>query len=152
MLTITPEPPTTPDIAALLAIHFAFGRAHTPAKNAHVLDAAALAAPDILFLAARIGGALAGVAALRTLGPDHGEVKSMRTHSDFLRRGVGRALLDRIVVEARARGFKRLHLETGTAPAFDAANWLYEANGFVDGPVFGGYPASPHNRFMVRKL
>ena len=39
-----------------------------------------------------------------------------------------------------------------SANYFDAANRLYEANGFVDGPVFGGYPASPHNRFMVREL
>ena len=37
-------------------------------------------------------------------------------------------------------------------PAFDPANRLYEAASFVDGPVFGGYPPSPHNRFMVKEL
>jgi len=35
---------------------------------------------------------------------------------------------------------------------FEAASRLYEASGFRDGPAFGSYPASPHNRFMTRKI
>ncbi len=42
--------------------------------------------------------------------------------------------------------------KTGTAASFAAANALYERFGFVDGPVFGGYPPSPHNRFMTLSL
>lgn len=76
----------------------------------------------------------------------------MRTHPDFLRCGVARALLERIATEARARGHRRLSLETGASPGYHAANRLYEAFGFVDGPVFGGYPPSPHNRFMFLQL
>ena len=151
-MDIRPEPPTAPDVLALLAVHHAFGRAHSPPENAHVLDAGGLSAPGVSFYVARVDGALAGFAALNELDPAHGEVKSMRTHPDALRRGVASALLAHLAAEARARGYRRLSLETGTAPAFHPANRLYEAFGFVDGPLFGGYPPSPHNRFMFLSL
>lgn len=93
-----------------------------------------------------------GVAALKALSPTHGEIKSMRTSPDHLRKGVSRALLNQILLTARDRGYTRLSLETGTAPGFDPANRLYESFGFVDGPVFGGYRASEHNRFMTLEL
>lgn len=139
-----------PEVKALLAEHVAFGRAHSPAANAHVLEAGGLDAPAITFWSAWNGQTLAGFVALKEIAPDHGEVKSMRTAPAYLRQGVARALLDHVVTTARARGYTRLSLETGTAAAFAPANRLYEAAGFTDGPVFGGYPASPHNRFMTR--
>src|SRR5262245_29513873 len=42
----------------------------------------------------------------------------MRTHPDFLRQGVGAALLEQIVSTARTRGMFRLSLETGSGTAF----------------------------------
>jgi putative acetyltransferase len=86
--------------------------------------------------------------ALKTLAPDWGELKSMRTHPDFLRRGVGARLLEHVIGVARARGMRRLSLETGTAAAFEPALALYRRRGFVDGEIFGGYAHSPFNRFM----
>jgi putative acetyltransferase len=141
-----------PQVQALLAEHVQFGRAHSPAQNAHVLEASGLEAPAITFWSAWDGKALAGFVALKELAHDHGEVKSMRTASSLLRRGVARALLDHVVAAARARGYARLSLETGTAAAFAPANALYEAAGFADCPVFGGYPESAHNRFMTMAL
>lgn len=141
-----------PQVAALLAHHLAEARGSTPADNAYALGLDALRHPDVAFWSAWDGSALVGVAALRILAPDHGELKSMRTHPDYLRRGVARRLLAHVVGEARAREIIRLSLETGTAPMFDAANRLYETEGFTDGPPFGGYPPSPHNRFMTLNL
>lgn len=141
-----------PQVESLLALHRAEAHASTPRENAHAMDSAGLAAADIAFFSCWDGDALAGVCALRDLGDGSGEIKSMRTHPAHLRRGVARRLLDHIVGEARARGWQRLHLETGTAPMFAAANALYLAYGFVDGPVFGGYPPSAHNRFMTMAL
>lgn len=151
-MLIAHDDPTHPDVAALIAFHTGESRASTPQENAHALDAAALVDPAITFFTARDGGTLLGMAALRELAPDHAELKSMRTASAALRRGVGRALLDHLIAIARARGYARLSLETGTAPMFDAANRLYERAGFVDGEPFGGYPPSAHNRFMTMVL
>ncbi len=141
-----------PRIIALITYHQTEARASTPQENAHAMGAEALRHPDITVWTAWDGDTLLGIAALRQLSPDHGEIKSMRTAPAALRRGVARALLGHLIALARTRGYARVSLETGTAPMFDAANRLYEASGFVDGPVFGGYPDSPHNRFMTLAL
>jgi len=139
-------------VEALLAHHRAEARASTPIDNAHALDSRGLAAPGITFFSAWDGETLAGIAALREIDAAHADIKSMRTTPTYLRRGVARALLDHLVGVARSRGHTRLSLETGTAPMFTPANALYEAYGFEDCAAFGGYPASPHNRFMTMAL
>ncbi|QKR98687.1 GNAT family N-acetyltransferase [Sphingomonas sp. CL5.1] len=141
-----------PRVRALIAHHLADARGSTPADNAHALDAAALDRPDIDFWAMWEGEELLGIGALRWLDADHAEIKSMRTAPTHLRRGVARAILTQLIAQARAHGFARVSLETGTAPMFDAANRMYEAAGFADCPAYGGYPASPHNRFMTLAL
>lgn len=141
-----------PQVQKLLAYHHDEARSHAPADFTHALDLKKLRDPGISFWSAWELDDLLGVAALKQLSPDHGEIKSMRTSPDHLRKGVSRALLNQIMLTARDRGYTRLSLETGTAPSFDPANRLYEGFGFVDGPVFGGYPASPHNRFMTLAL
>jgi putative acetyltransferase len=152
-MRIAPDDPTRADVAGLIALHRGEALASTPRENAHALDSAALAHARVTFFTARdADGTLAGMAALAAVGPGHVEVKSMRTAPTHLRRGVARALLAHLLVEASARGAARVSLETGTAPMFDAANRLYEAAGFVDGAPFGGYPESAHNRFMTMAL
>lgn len=141
-----------PQVQGLLADHMVNMHADTPAENAHALNLDGLRDPAISFWSAWELDALLGVAALKELAPDHGEIKSMRTSPEHLRKGVSRALLNQILLTARDRGYTRLSLETGTAPSFEPANRLYESFGFVDGPVFGGYPDSPHNRFMTLSL
>ena len=141
-----------PRVDALIRHHLAEARASTPQDNAHALGPEALRHPDIAFWSMWDGDDLLGFAALRHLSPDHGEVKSMRTAPTALRRGVARAILTHLIALARTRGYARLSLETGTAPMFAAANRLYETAGFVDCDAFGGYPDSPHNRFMTLAL
>jgi putative acetyltransferase len=140
-------------VEALLAHHRREARDTTPSDNAHSLDSAALAAaPDISFYSAWDSNTLLGIGALREIDAAHGELKSMRTAPAHLRRGVSTAILDHIVAVARGRGYRCLSLETGTAPMFDPANTMYERFGFSDCPAFGGYPPSPHNRFMTMTL
>jgi putative acetyltransferase len=95
---------------------------------------------------------IAGIGALKDLGGGAGEVKSMRTHPDFLRRGVAAALLEYIIAEARARGMRRLSLETGRGPAFEPALKLYRKRGFVDGEAFADYVPSDFNQFLHLEL
>jgi putative acetyltransferase len=141
-----------PEVQALLVLHRTEALGSTPRENAHALDLDGLRRPDIAFWTAWDGRTLLGMAGLRELAPDHGDIKSMRTAPRALRRGVGRALLDHLIATARARGYARLSLETGTAPMFDPANAMYESAGFQDCPPFGDYPDSPHNRFMTLRL
>ena len=142
-----------PDVQALLAHHFAEMRADSPPEACHVLPAQSLRSPDIRFFTARgSAGEILGVGALQALEPGHGEVKSMRTAPGALGRGIGRAILDRLMAEARASGMTRLSLETGNSPLFDAANGLYLNSGFTRCEPFGCYKPTPFTHFYSRAI
>ena len=89
----------------LLRLHLAGMHANSPPGHVFALDLSGLKAPGVTVWSARDdGGAVLGIGALKVLDADAGEVKSMRTHPDHLRRGVGAALLERIISEAADRG------------------------------------------------
>lgn len=133
---------------ALLALHLEGMRGSSPPGHSFALDLSGLQAPGVTVWSAWNRDAIAGVGALKLLGEGGGEIKSMRTHPGHLRRGVGAALLERIIDEARARGVRRLSLETGSGEAFEPALALYRRRGFVNGPAFSDYVASPFNQFL----
>ena len=76
----------------------------------------------------------------------------MRVADQFLGRGVGRALLEHLVHEARSRGLDSLWLETGSSDAFVPAIRLYESAGFARCGPFDGYFENPFSIFMTRSL
>jgi putative acetyltransferase len=137
-----------PEIADLLATHVAFCRASSPPESTQVLDLDALRSPDITFWSAWHGTTLLGCAALKELDPFHGEIKSMHTTARFRGRGVALRLLDRMVEEARSRGYRRLSLETGSMEAFAPARALYARYGFAVCAPFGNYRLDPNSIFM----
>jgi putative acetyltransferase len=140
---------TGPAIRALLETHFAGMLANSPVGSCHFLDFDGLNASDVTFWSIWDGDSLAGCGALKELDPEHGEIKSMRTHEDHLRKGVGAMMLTHIISEARERGYRRLSLETGSSEAFVPAVRLYEAHGFEYCPPFGAYKEDPHSHFMT---
>ena len=135
------------EIQDLLRLHLAGVAANSPPASVFALDLSGLLAPEVQVWSAWQGERLAGMGALKSLGNSAGEVKSMRTHPDFLRCGIAAALLEHIIDEARRRGMTRLSLETGSGPAFMPAIELYRRRGFVEGEVFGDYPNTEFNRF-----
>ena len=132
----------------LLRLHLAGMHANTPAGHVFALDLSGLTAPGVTVWTAWKDESVCGMAALKQLDAASGEVKSMRTHPDHLRQGVGAALLEHIIGEARARGFRQLSLETGRGPAFEPALALYRRRGFVDGEAFADYVRSQFNQFL----
>ena len=132
----------------LLRLHLAGMHANTPAGHVFALDLSGLRAPGVTVWSAWKGEAVCGIGALKHLDAISGEIKSMRTHPDHLRQGVGAAMLEHIIGEARSRGFRRLSLETGQGPAFEPALALYRRRGFVDGEAFADYVRSPFNQFL----
>lgn len=143
---------TGPEIRALLEEHLRNMHELSPPESVHALDLAALRRPEITFWTAWSGGALVGCGALKELDPTHGEVKSMRTASFHRRKGVGRAMLEHIVAEARARSYRRLSLETGSMAAFLPARRLYESFGFTSCAPFADYTDDPNSAFMSLAL
>jgi putative acetyltransferase len=124
----------------------------SPPESVHALDLDGLRKPEISFWTVWSGGDLLGCGALKELNARHGEIKSMRTATAHLRKGVARAMLSYIVAEARKRKYTRLSLETGSQPEFEPARRLYESFGFEYCPPFEGYVLDPNSVFMTKVL
>jgi putative acetyltransferase len=135
-------------VRSLLALHLAGMHENTPPAHVRALDLSGLQAPNVTVWTVWNQGELAGMGALKDHGDRAGELKSMRTAPEHLRKGVAAALLEHIIAEARFRGLRRLSLETGSGPAFDPALALYRKRGFVDGEAFADYERSAFNQFL----
>lgn len=80
----------------------------------------------------------AGCVALRDLGDGACEMKRMFVPVRFQGQGVGRALADRIIEQARAAGYRRMRLDTSIRQ--NEAMRLYEAAGFKRIPPYYDLP------------
>lgn len=138
-----------PEVLALLQEHLGSMEHTAPAESRHALDLAGLREPGITFWSIWDGPALAGFGALKHMTESHAEIKSMRTASSHLRRGVASKILRHLIQEAAIRGYSRLSLETGSMEFFEAARRLYAAFGFTSCLPFGGYTADPNSVFMT---
>jgi putative acetyltransferase len=142
----------SPAFATLLEEHRAAMQATAPAESQHALDISGLRQPGVRVWTLLEGDALLGCGALQHLDIAHAEIKSMRTARAHLRRGVARTMLEHLLIEARAAGYRRVSLETGSMAYFEAARRLYASFGFVGCAPFGHYTADPNSTFMTRDL
>ena len=120
----------------------------SPPGLSFALDLRGLQHPDVTVWAVHVGMQVAAIGALKRLNEARGEVKSMRTHPDFLRQGLAAALLETIIDYARAENLAVLSLETGGGPAFQPALALYRRRGFANGEAFGDYPLTQINQCL----
>jgi putative acetyltransferase len=134
------------EVQALITFHVTQARGNSPPGQSFALDIDGLKTPDMTFWSAWEDDALLGCVALKQLSPTHGEIKSMRTSPDHLRKGVARALLTHLVRVARDRNYARISLETGAEPAYSAAIRLYKSAGFVKGEAFADYENGDFNQ------
>ena len=141
-----------PEVHALLREHLANMHELSPADKVFALDLSKLRVPEITFWTVWDGDLLLGCGALKALSTTHGEIKSMRTPAAHRGRGAGRAVLERIIETARQRGYQLLSLETGSHPAFGAAQTLYRSVGCEYSGPFADCKEDPHSEFMAFRL
>ena len=89
------------------------------------------APPDGRLLLAEYEGQLAGCAALHKLGPGICEMKRLYLRPQFRGQGLGRALADRILSEARQIEYERIRLDT-VEPVMKDAVAMYRRLGFKE--------------------
>ena len=136
----------------LLELHLRGMYESSPPEAVFALDLSGLQDPAVTVWGAWEGERLAAIGALKMLGTEEAEVKSMRTHPDFLRQGAAAALLEHVIETARARGVRRLSLETGRGPAFEPALAMYRRRGFTDGGPFSDYIPNNFSQFLHMQL
>ncbi len=85
-------------------------------------------APGGEFLVGEADGRLVAMGALKLDTDGRGEIKRMRVHPDYQRRGLGRHILQELTDTARKLGLSSLRLDTTTKQT--GAQALYESEGF----------------------
>ena len=136
------------DVQALIAFHQQAMQAGSPPGLSFALDLSGLSDPAVTVWAVRVDDRVAAIGALKLLGGGQAELKSMRTHPDFLRRGIAARLLEAIIDHARSQAITRLSLETGSGPAFDPALALYRRRGFMNGEALADYVLTDFNQCL----
>lgn len=106
--------------------------------------------PDGVFLLAHVDGGPAGCGGVCRLDSDTAEIRRMYVVPSARGRGVGRSILDRLLEEARALGYRRVRLETGNRQV--EAMRLYERAGFRRGDCWGPYVDDPRSRCYELEL
>jgi len=106
-------------------------------------------------LVARLGDDPVGVGTLKPVDGTTAEIKRMYVRPAAQGRGAGRALLTRLLQEARAESYATVRLET--LRFMTTAQAMYRATGFVDTAPFNGSEVAgtalePYVRFMAFPL
>lgn len=106
-------------------------------------------------LVARTGIEVVGVGALKPVDATVAEVKRMYVHPSARGRGVGRAILERLLTDARTIGYRVVRLET--LCFMHQAHALYRSMGFEEISIFARSEVSlsglePFTLFMQRRL
>lgn len=151
-LVIARESPTGPDLTLLMERHTVDMHADTPAESIHMMDAGALDQPHIAFFVMRENGIPVGMGAFKQIDTAHAEIKSMHVLVELRGRGLSRRMLEHLLTEAKAAGFTRLSLETGSQDMFEPARRLYARAGFSECGPFEGYSLDPNSVFMTKVL
>ena len=146
------EDPRQSDVAALIA---ALDREMLEVYDEDAMYMTSLndlAADYVHFLVARYQGHAVGCGALVVKDLDWGELKRMYVRPVARGKGLGRAILDNLLVMARRRDLSHVRLETGLK--LEAAVAVYREAGFVECDAFGDYISddAPESLFMELSL
>jgi ribosomal protein S18 acetylase RimI-like enzyme len=96
------------------------------------------AQPRGRLLLASIQGEPAGTAALRPVSAGSCEAKRLYVRPEYRGKGIGQALLDRLVEEARAAGYQTIYCDT--LKSMSAAQRMYRQNGFCEVAAYSSDP------------
>jgi len=140
------------EVNQLLKKHFIELRAASPEGSAHVLDIPGLKVPSIKFWSLWKKNELIGCGALKLLGQDHGEFKSIRIHDNFRGKGYGIKIIDHLINNAKKLGINRLSIETGAGEFFTPARKLFNKCGFKPCPPFAHYKEDINSLYLTKSL
>jgi putative acetyltransferase len=104
------------------------------------------APPRGRLLLAFIGGEPVGTAALRPLGQESCEAKRLYVCSQYRGKGIGRFLLQHLVNEARAMGYREMYGDT--LKSMTAALQMYRQMGFSEVSPYSAKPTP--NAIFIR--
>lgn len=144
--------PLSAPVQRMVRPHLADMAPTAPHESRHAMASNALADEAVSMFQVCVGEAVIGMGAFKDLGGQVAELKSMRVSPEFRGRGIGRRLLDELIITPGQRGFSLLCLETGTHEYFTATRAMYEAAGFTQCPPFGDYQLDENSVYYRLEL
>ena len=141
-----------PEVNELLTKHFIELRSASPEGSAHVLDIPGLKTSSIKFWSLWENSKLLGCGALKFLGKDHGEFKSIRVHDNFRNKGNGIKIINHLIGEALKLKIKRLSIETGAGKFFEPARKLFKKCNFELCEPFAHYKKDINSLYLTKLL
>jgi carbonic anhydrase len=106
--------------------------------------------PEGCTLLAEVDGQIAGCVALRPFDSHSCEMKRMFVRPAFRRLGLGKALAEQIIQEAKSRGYHLMRLDT--ADTMQAAQELYRSMGFKPAQQYYDLPPEILKRAVFMEL
>ena len=134
-----------PKVNHLLIKHFIELRSVSSKGSTHVLDIPGLKDPSIKFWSLWNNNHLIGCGALKFVGQNHGEFKSIRVSDGFRNRGIGNKIISHLIIQAKKLGIKKLSIETGSGDFFAPARKLFKKFGFKECMPFAHYKEDPNS-------
>ena len=141
-----------PEVNKLLTKHFIELKAASPDGSAHVLDIPGLKDSSIKFWSLWENDRIFGCGALKLLGKDHGEFKSIRIHDNFKNQGNGIKVIKHLIDEAKKLKIKRISLETGAGKFFDPARKLFKKCDFTPCKPFAHYKEDVNSIYLTKLI
>ena len=141
-----------PEVNKLLTKHFIELKAASPDGSAHVLDIPGLKDPSIKFWSLWENDRIFGCGALKLLGKNHGEFKSIRIHDNFKNQGNGIKVIKHLIDEAKKLKIKRISLETGAGKFFDPARKLFKKCDFTPCKPFAHYKEDINSIYLTKLI
>ena len=140
------------EVNDLLKMHFIELRSVSPAGSTHVLDIDGLKDPSIKFWSLWENNKLIGCGALKFLGKDHGEFKSIRVADEFRKKGIGERIIKHLIDEAKKLKITKLSIETGAGEFFLPARKLFSKFGFKSCSPFAHYKDDPNSCYYTLNI
>ena len=137
-----------PEVNDLLNKHFIELRSVSPEGSVHVLDIPDLKISSIKFWSLWENEQLIGCGALKFLGENHGEFKSIRISDKFRKNGLGIKIITHLISEAKKLNVKRISVETGSGDFFVPARKLFKKCGFEPCKPFAHYKEDPNSCYF----
>ena len=141
-----------PDVNELLKKHFIELKAASPIGSTHVLDISGLKTSSIKFWSLWEKEKLFGCGALKFLGDQNGEFKSIRIHDDYRNQGNGIKIINHLIMEAKKLDINRLNIETGAGKFFEPARKLFKECNFHPCEPFAHYKKDINSVYLTKIL
>jgi putative acetyltransferase len=149
-MIIRHEDPGQADIVPLLEDGERNSAELYPAESNHHLPLEALRAADVRFFVGRDGAGRPLATGAIVLHGEWVEIKRMWVVPQARGCGLSKAIIARLITEAKRHGATVARLETGVAS--HAALALYKAAGFAEREPFADYRPDPLSVFMEKRL